>query len=110
MFIRLATDIIFVLPPVKKSRSHLRSLAEELGDDATYVQKGLQGPWWWSSGQHARLLLRRSEFESHWRLQFFCKIIIEKNENKQKDAGVGPFFKKGITISLHESKHRIFLS
>ena len=30
MFIRLATDIIFVLPPVKKSRSHLSSLAEEL--------------------------------------------------------------------------------
>ena len=22
------------------------------------------GPWWWSSGQHARLPLRRSEFES----------------------------------------------
>ena len=22
------------------------------------------GPWWWSSGQRARLLLRRSEFES----------------------------------------------
>ena len=22
------------------------------------------GPWWWSSGQRARLLLRRSEFDS----------------------------------------------
>ena len=25
---------------------------------------------------------------------FFCKNIVEKNENKQKEAGVGPFFKK----------------
>ena len=24
----------------------------------------------------------------------FCKIEFEKNKNKQKDAGVGPFFKK----------------
>ena len=23
---------------------------------------------------------------------FFCKNIVEKNENKQKEAGVGPFF------------------
>ena len=28
-----------------------------------------------------------------WGLQFFCKIVIEKNENKQKEAGVGPFLK-----------------
>ena len=51
------------------------------------------GPWWWSSGQRARLLFRRSEFESRWGLQFFCKIFIEKNENKQKEARVGRFFK-----------------
>ena len=25
---------------------------------------------------------------------FFCKIVVEKNENKQKEAGVGPFFFK----------------
>ena len=52
------------------------------------------GPWWWPSGQRAHLLLRRSEFESHWGLQYFCKIVIEKNENKQKEARVGPFFLK----------------
>ena len=23
---------------------------------------------------------------------FFCKIVVEKNENKQKEAGIGPFF------------------
>ena len=50
------------------------------------------GLWWWSSGQRARLLLRQSEFKSRWGLQFFCKIVLEKNENKQKEAGVGPFF------------------
>ena len=27
---------------------------------------------------------------------FFCKIVVEKNENKQKEAGVGPIFKKKI--------------
>ena len=55
---------------------------------------GLGGQWWWSSGQRARLLLRRSEFESRWSLQFlFCKLF-EKNENKQtKMAGDGPFKK-----------------
>ena len=40
--------------------------------------------WWWSSGQHACLLLRQSELKSRWSLQFFCKIVFEKNENKQK--------------------------
>ena len=27
---------------------------------------------------------------------FFCKNIVEKNENKQKEAGVGPLLKKNI--------------
>ena len=45
----------------------------------------VQGPWWWSSGQRACPLLRLSEFESRWSLQFFFKLF-EKNENKQKDA------------------------
>ena len=41
------------------------------------------GPWWWSSGPC--LLLRRSEFESRWRLQFFSvEFVFQKNENKQK--------------------------
>ena len=30
---------------------------------------------------------------------FFCKIVVEKNgKNKQKEAGVGPFFKKKYEI------------
>ena len=48
------------------------------------------GPWWWSSGQRAPLLLWQSEFESGWSLQFFCKNSFEKNKNGQKEAGVGP--------------------
>ena len=55
-----------------------------------------KGQWWWegSSVQHAYLLLGRSEFESRWSLQFFCKIFAEKKEYKQKEAWVGPFFRK----------------
>ena len=47
---------------------------------------------WWSSGQHDCHLLRRSEFETCLSLHFFCKIIPEKNENKQKEAGLANFF------------------
>ena len=53
--------------------------------------------WWWSSGQRASLLLRWSEFESRWSLQFFCKIVFEMNENKQKVAGVGTLLKNVVT-------------
>ena len=38
--------------------------------------------------QLACILLRRSEFESPCNPQFFCKIVVLKNENKQKVAGV----------------------
>ena len=40
--------------------------------------------WPWSSGQRAHPLLRWSEFES--RIQFFYKMLFERNENKQKEA------------------------
>ena len=53
----------------------------------------LEGPWWWSSGQHARLLLRRTEFESCWGLLFLL-LSTEKNENKHKKVGIGPLFSK----------------
>ena len=43
--------------------------------------------WWWSRGQHAYLLLRRFEFESHRGLQFLCKMLLEKNKYKQTEAG-----------------------
>ena len=42
--------------------------------------------------KRARLLLEQSEFEFRWCLQIYCKIVVEKNEYKQKEAGVGPFF------------------
>ena len=51
-------------------------------------------PWGWSSGQGARLLLWRSEFESRWRLHYFSvKFVFEKNWNKQREAGVAHLFK-----------------
>ena len=42
------------------------------------------GPWWWSSGQRSRLLLRRPEFESCWQLKFAVP----------KNAWTGPSLKK----------------
>ena len=53
----------------------------------------LEGPWWWSSGQRARPLLRRTEFESCWGLLFLL-LSTEKNENKHKKVGIGPLFSK----------------
>jgi len=57
----------------------------------SYLKQGAIGR---GGVQHARLLLQQSEFESRWSLQFFCKFVFEKNVNKQKEAGVRPFFKK----------------
>ena len=59
----------------------------------TYAIKKIsgRGPWWWSSGQLARLLLWQSEIESCWTLQFFAKIVSEKNVNKQSVAVDGSF-------------------
>ena len=31
-------------------------------------------------------------------LQFCCKIVIEKKENKQKEAGVGPFLIANVDL------------
>ena len=47
------------------------------------------GPWWWSSGQRARLLFCQSEFESWWSLQFFCNIFSKRtkiSKNKQNNS------------------------
>ena len=41
---------------------------------------------------------QRSEFESRWSLQFFCKIELEKNENKEKESGLAHFFKKNSVL------------
>ena len=52
--------------------------------------------WWWSSGQLARLPSIRVRIPLS--LQFkFCKFF-EKNENKQKEAGVGPFYLKNFIV------------
>ena len=42
------------------------------------------GPWWWSIGQRARLLLWRSVFESRRRPQFCRVIVFVKKENKKR--------------------------
>ena len=52
-----------------------------------------EGLRWWSDW-HSRLQLQQSEFESRGSLQFICKIVVEKNENKQNSSGFGPFLKQ----------------
>ena len=54
------------------------------------------GRWWWSSGQHTRLWLWRSKFESNCLLNF-CK----KTNIKEKEAGVGPSLKKVTSIQMN---------
>ena len=52
-----------------------------------------QGPSW-SSGQYAALYSNDPSSNPRRSLQqFFCKTVVEKNETKQKGAGVGPFLK-----------------
>ena len=51
------------------------------------------------SSSSLQLQFRQSEFEFSSSLQCFCKIVVEKNENKQKEAGVGPFFLKRVDRS-----------
>ena len=43
-----------------------------------------------SNGQRTRPQYRIPEFEPRWCLQFFCKIVVEKDESKtKKEAEVG---------------------
>ena len=44
----------------------------------------VQGPCWWWSGQRARLILLRSEFESRWSLQFFMLNLCLKRTKIKK--------------------------
>ena len=41
-------------------------------------------------GIQIRLLLRPPEFKLRWCLQFSLKFAFENNENKQKEARIGP--------------------
>ena len=56
------------------------------------------GPWWWSSGQRACLLLRKSKFKFRWSLQF-CSLNYLKNlKNKKRPALL--IFKKNIGVTF----------
>ena len=62
------------------------------------VRQGYDGPWWWASGQRARLLLDDPSSNPADAYSFFCKFVFEKNENKQKETGGWPIFKNMVTI------------
>ena len=47
----------------------------------------------WTFGKLAQILLWQLELESYRSHQFFCKMLFDKNKNKQKEAVLGPFKK-----------------
>ena len=51
----------------------------------------------------SQFLLPRSKFESCWSLHFFCKIVVEKSENKQKETKFG-LFKKVVKRILVDNR------
>ena len=53
----------------------------------------------WSACSSSTLTIP-SEFEPCWSLQFFCKIVVEKNENKQQSSGLA-HLKKQSSFLLH---------
>ncbi len=65
------------------------------------------GPWWWSSGQRAPLLLRRSEFESRWLL--ILLLLYEKTKINEKEAGVGLFKKNYLICDKMRNRSFCFL-
>ena len=60
------------------------------------------GPWWWSSGQRAWLLLRQWVRIPLASTVFSVNFVFEKNENKQKVAGVCPFKKTTLNLIYFE--------
>ena len=88
---------------VKSMQDKFQTILDQTFDDDTTTvtpekilndveQKQVNGPWrWWSSGQRARLLLRRSEFESRWTLSFFWKICVWKETKNKKRPWLAHF-------------------
>ena len=68
------------------------------------IQKYYLWPWWWSSGQRARLLFRRSEFESHWSLQFCLYNLCLKRTKINKKRPGSANFSKNIRTGAHSAK------
>ena len=48
------------------------------------------GPWWWSSGPHARLISNDPSSNPTEVHNFSAKIVVERDENNLKEAGLGP--------------------
>ena len=48
----------------------LNQLIVHIWASAVQFKEYWSGPWWWYSGQHSRLLLRRYQFDSSWLFNF----------------------------------------
>ena len=62
------------------------------------------GPWWWSSGQCARLLLRRSEFQSHWSLKLYSVNYSLRPKINKKGRGWPNFFTRVSFVPQWQNK------
>ena len=62
-----------------------------------------RGPWWWSSDQHARILLRRSEFES--KSTVLSLSIVWKVRKKHEEAGGILIFIKKCPTGPSQQRH-----
>ena len=51
------------------------------------------GPWRWSSGERAHVLLQRSNFEA---TIFMFNCLWKEQKQTEKEAGIGPIFKQNI--------------
>ena len=65
-------------------------------------------PLWWSSGQRARLLLRRSEFESCYDLQFFLEnLCLKRTKINKKRPGLAHFINIIIQVEKESGKRPV---
>ena len=61
------------------------------------------GPWWWNSGQCSGFMLRWSEFNSCWLLNFSVCTVLRKDENKWKREQEWSIFLKKSSNSVWDS-------
>ena len=81
----------WVLYTIREFLRSIRCRTESLFYCCSIVSNSSLGQWWWSSGQRARHLLRRSEFESCWSIQFYSVNCFKRTKINKKRPGIAHF-------------------
>ena len=81
----------WVLCTIREFLRSIRCRTESLFYCCSIVSNSSLGQWWWSSGQRARHLLRRSEFESCWSIQFYSVNCFKRTKINKKRPGIAHF-------------------